>query len=70
MCISDFVIFFKAENTEWVLSEPEPVSLQQKTSENSPECYEGMTDFLLTISCIFLAISFCLGSFYPTSVVM
>ncbi|XP_075299693.1 ADP-ribosylation factor GTPase-activating protein 3 isoform X2 [Opisthocomus hoazin] len=31
----------KAENTEWVLSEPEPVSLQQKTSENSPECYEG-----------------------------
>ncbi|XP_010157033.1 PREDICTED: ADP-ribosylation factor GTPase-activating protein 3, partial [Eurypyga helias] len=26
-------------NTEWVL--PEPVSLQQKTSENIPECYEG-----------------------------
>ncbi|XP_010001287.1 PREDICTED: ADP-ribosylation factor GTPase-activating protein 3 [Chaetura pelagica] len=31
----------KAKNTEWVLSEPEPVSLQQKASENIPECYEG-----------------------------
>ncbi|XP_009986040.1 PREDICTED: ADP-ribosylation factor GTPase-activating protein 3 [Tauraco erythrolophus] len=31
----------KAKNTEWVLSEPEPVSLQQKTSENIPEYYEG-----------------------------
>ncbi|KFO12124.1 ADP-ribosylation factor GTPase-activating protein 3, partial [Balearica regulorum gibbericeps] len=31
----------KAKNTEWVLSEPETVSLQQKTSENIPECYEG-----------------------------
>ncbi|XP_053906236.1 ADP-ribosylation factor GTPase-activating protein 3 [Cuculus canorus] len=31
----------KAKNTEWVLSEPEPVSLQQKTSENIPECCEG-----------------------------
>ncbi|NWH59280.1 ARFG3 protein, partial [Geococcyx californianus] len=31
----------KAKNTECVLSEPEPVSLQQKTSENIPECYEG-----------------------------
>ncbi|KAM6290829.1 ADP-ribosylation factor GTPase-activating protein 3 [Porphyrio hochstetteri] len=31
----------KAKNTEWVLSEPEPVSLQQKTSENIPECHEG-----------------------------
>ncbi|KAM6092407.1 ADP-ribosylation factor GTPase-activating protein 3 isoform 2-T2 [Theristicus caerulescens] len=31
----------KAKNTEWVLSEPETVSLQEKTSENIPECYEG-----------------------------
>ncbi|XP_065489156.1 ADP-ribosylation factor GTPase-activating protein 3 isoform X2 [Caloenas nicobarica] len=31
----------KAKSTEWVLSEPEPVSLQQKTSENTPECYKG-----------------------------
>ncbi|XP_064316804.1 ADP-ribosylation factor GTPase-activating protein 3 isoform X1 [Phalacrocorax carbo] len=31
----------KAKNTEWVLSERESVSLQQKTSENIPECYEG-----------------------------
>ncbi|NXN39850.1 ARFG3 protein, partial [Rhinoptilus africanus] len=29
----------KAKNTEWVVSEP--VSVQQNTSENSPECYEG-----------------------------
>uniref|UniRef100_A0A8B9M6H0 ADP ribosylation factor GTPase activating protein 3 n=1 Tax=Accipiter nisus TaxID=211598 RepID=A0A8B9M6H0_9AVES len=27
--------------SKWVLSEPEPVSLQQKTSENIPECCEG-----------------------------
>ncbi|KFV64021.1 ADP-ribosylation factor GTPase-activating protein 3, partial [Dryobates pubescens] len=31
----------KVKNTEWVLSEPEPISLQQKTSENTPECNEG-----------------------------
>ncbi|NXH18268.1 ARFG3 protein, partial [Bucco capensis] len=32
----------KAKNTEWVLlSEPETLSLQQKTSETIPECYEG-----------------------------
>ncbi|XP_010138110.1 PREDICTED: ADP-ribosylation factor GTPase-activating protein 3 [Buceros rhinoceros silvestris] len=31
----------KAKNTEWVLSEPEPVSLQQKISENISESYEG-----------------------------
>ncbi|NXU72564.1 ARFG3 protein, partial [Oreotrochilus melanogaster] len=32
----------KAQNTEWVLSEPaEPVPLQQKTSENIPEFFEG-----------------------------
>ncbi|XP_071589337.1 ADP-ribosylation factor GTPase-activating protein 3 [Heliangelus exortis] len=32
----------KTQNTEWVLSEPaEPVPLQQKTSENIPECFEG-----------------------------
>ncbi|XP_009868695.1 PREDICTED: ADP-ribosylation factor GTPase-activating protein 3 [Apaloderma vittatum] len=31
----------KAKNTEWVLSEPETVSLQQKTSDNTPECCEG-----------------------------
>ncbi|NXV12755.1 ARFG3 protein, partial [Cepphus grylle] len=42
----------KAKNTEWVVSEP--VSVQQNTSENIPECYEGMTDSLLTISCNFL----------------
>ncbi|NXN61861.1 ARFG3 protein, partial [Rynchops niger] len=29
----------KAKNTEWVVSEP--VSVQQNTSENIPECYEG-----------------------------
>ncbi|XP_075017649.1 ADP-ribosylation factor GTPase-activating protein 3 isoform X2 [Calonectris borealis] len=34
----------KAKNTEWVLSEP--VSLQQKTSENIPECYEENTTFI------------------------
>ncbi|NXV29248.1 ARFG3 protein, partial [Rissa tridactyla] len=42
----------KAKNTQWVVSEP--VSVQQNTSENIPECYEGMTDSLLTISCSFL----------------
>ncbi|XP_074681657.1 ADP-ribosylation factor GTPase-activating protein 3 [Strix aluco] len=31
----------KAKNTERVLSESEPDSLQQKTSENIAECYEG-----------------------------
>uniref|UniRef100_A0A663EXG2 ADP-ribosylation factor GTPase-activating protein 3 n=1 Tax=Aquila chrysaetos chrysaetos TaxID=223781 RepID=A0A663EXG2_AQUCH len=34
-------VSLKAKNTEWVLSEPEPVSLQQKTSENIPESCEG-----------------------------
>ncbi|NXX93410.1 ARFG3 protein, partial [Centropus bengalensis] len=34
----------KAKNTEWVLSEPESVSLQQKTLENVPECYEGINE--------------------------
>ncbi|XP_074444238.1 ADP-ribosylation factor GTPase-activating protein 3 isoform X2 [Larus michahellis] len=29
----------KAKNTQWVVSEP--VSVQQNTSENIPECYEG-----------------------------
>ncbi|NXV53438.1 ARFG3 protein, partial [Uria aalge] len=52
VCTFDFVIFFKAKNTEWVVSEP--VSVQQNTSENILECYEGMTDSLLTISCNFL----------------
>uniref|UniRef100_A0A8B9ZB90 ADP-ribosylation factor GTPase-activating protein 3 n=1 Tax=Buteo japonicus TaxID=224669 RepID=A0A8B9ZB90_9AVES len=49
-------VSLKAKNTEWVLSEPEPVSLQQKTSENIPECCEGMTESLLTISCSFLVL--------------
>lgn len=36
------------KNTEWVLSEPEPVPLQQKASENILESYEGMIGSLLT----------------------
>lgn len=55
-CTFDFVgFFFKAKDTEWML--PEPVSSQQKTSENIPESCEGMTDPLVTRSCIFLIFS-------------
>ncbi|XP_064022739.1 ADP-ribosylation factor GTPase-activating protein 3 isoform X2 [Pogoniulus pusillus] len=36
----------EVKNTEWVLSEPEQVSLQQKTSENTPECSEENTTFI------------------------
>lgn len=57
MCAFDSVILFKVKNTEWVLPEPETVLLQPKASENTPECYEGMTDSLLAVNCIFLVVS-------------
>ncbi|KAM9204524.1 ADP-ribosylation factor GTPase-activating protein 3 [Mergus octosetaceus] len=47
-----FASHVSPKNTEWVLSEPQPVSLQQKASENVPECYEGGPEHGPSVDCL------------------
>uniref|UniRef100_A0A8C2TVS9 ARF GTPase activating protein 3 n=1 Tax=Coturnix japonica TaxID=93934 RepID=A0A8C2TVS9_COTJA len=47
-----FASHASSKNTEWVSSEPEPVPLQQKASENIPESYEGGPEHGPSVDCL------------------
>ncbi|XP_054255301.1 ADP-ribosylation factor GTPase-activating protein 3 isoform X3 [Indicator indicator] len=47
-----FASHVSPKSTEWVLSEPEQISQQQKTSENTPECCEGRPEHGPSVDCL------------------
>ncbi|XP_065598496.1 ADP-ribosylation factor GTPase-activating protein 3 [Cyrtonyx montezumae] len=47
-----FASHASSKNTEWVLSESEPVPLQQKISENLPESHEGGSEHGPGVDCL------------------